>query len=477
MGLVRFEEYDPATRRDLVMFIERVFASLNPSTRYLDNFHIHMIAAALERVRRGECRRLIINVPPRSLKSVMASIAFPAWVLGHDPASELLCVSYGQELADKLARDCRFIMQQPWYQRLFPRTALSQARSAVHDFETTAGGGRLAASVGGPVTGRGGQIVIIDDPVKPQDALSDVERKRANDWFSNTLLSRLNDQQTGAIIIVMQRLHEDDFVGHVMSLDDWEVLSFPAIAQVDEIHGVQTPYGRYTHVRRAGEALHPAREPLVALKALRRGMGAEHFAAQYLQSPTPPGGGIIRAEWFRRYDAPPPEFDRHIQSWDTASKVDETNDYSVCTIWGVKGGDYYLLNVWRKKVEYPALKAAVIELSGHYHHPTILIEDKGAGMPLAQELRSEGITVTPYVPKGHKQFRMAGQSALVEAGRVWLPREAHWLGEFEHECVMFPKGRHDDQVDSMSQALDHARNGMREAGWWQLIQEYLEKNP
>jgi predicted phage terminase large subunit-like protein len=262
----------------------------------------------------------------------------------------------------------------------------------------------------------------------------------------------------------------------VLGLDDWEVLCFPAIAQMDETHRVMTAFGPYTHVRKIGESLHPERQPLTALDSLRRGMGAENFAAQYLQSPTPPGGGIIRVEWFRRYDAPPPTFDRIIQSWDTASKVDETNDYSVCTIWGVKDGDYYLLSVWRKRVEYPALKAAVVALSKSYSHPTILIEDKGAGMPLVQELRSEGIAVTPYVPKGHKEFRMRGQTALIEVGRVRLPSEAHWLGDFEHECAMFPKGRHDDQVDSMSQALDHARNGMSEAGWWGLIQEHLAKN-
>ena len=182
-------EFDALTRRDFALFTERVFAELNPGGSFLDNFHIHIIAERLERVRLGQSRRLIINLPPRGLKSIAASIAFVAFVLGHDPSLVIICASYGQELADKLARDCRQVMRSAWYQRLFPKTRLSPQRQAAHDFETTAGGGRIATSVGGPITGRGADFIIVDDPIKPEEAMSDVERQKANEWFKSTLLS------------------------------------------------------------------------------------------------------------------------------------------------------------------------------------------------------------------------------------------------------------------------------------------------
>lgn len=475
MVLASRVEFDAVSRFDFNVFVERVFTEVNPATLYLDNFHIAIIAEKLEQVRLGKIKRLIINVPPRSLKSLIASVAFPAFVLGHEPARKLICVSYGQELADDLARDCRQVMQQPWYRALFPGTALAPSRQAVHAFETTAGGYRLATSVGGVLTGFGADIIVIDDPIKPDEALSDVERARANQWFRNTLITRLNDKTTGAIVVVMQRLHEDDFVGHILELDDWEVVSFPAIAQADETHIVRTPFGAYTHVRAEGEALHPQREPLAMLEAMRRSLGSEHFAAQYLQSPTPPGGGRIKAAWFPRYDVPPAPFDRVIQSWDTASKAKEMADFSVCTTWGVKGKDYYLLNVLRRRLEFPELKTAVKAQAALYANPTILVEDKGSGTALIQELRRENVTVTPYEPKGDKIFRMEGQTALIENGFVHIPREAHWLEDFLHEVMMFPKGRHDDQIDSMSQALDWARNRNSAQGWLDYYRGLVEE--
>ena len=199
------------------------------------NWHLEVIAAKLTAVRQGKIRRLIINLPPRHLKSLMASIAFPAWCLGHDPSAQILCVSYAQDLADKLARDCRSIMMSPWYRQIFP-TRLAPHRQAVQEFITTRQGYRLATSTGGVLTGRGADIILIDDPLKPEEALSDAQRKAANEWYDHTLYSRLNDKRHGAIVIIMQRLHEDDLVGHVLAQEGWEVLSFPAIAEADEVH-------------------------------------------------------------------------------------------------------------------------------------------------------------------------------------------------------------------------------------------------
>src|SRR5947208_4156970 len=242
-------------RSDLGYFAERCFYDLNPQAAFLTNWHIEVIAAKLTAVREGKIRRLIINLPPRHLKSLMASIAFPAWCLGHDPSAQILSVSYAQDLADKLARDCRSIMMSPWYRRIFS-TRLAPYRQAVQEFITTRQGYRLATSTGGVLTGRGADIILIDDPLKPEEALSNAQRQACNEWFDHTLYSRLNDKRHGAIVIIMQRLHEDDLVGHVLGQEQWEILSFPAIAEADEGHRIDTIWGPRCFTRRQGEALH-----------------------------------------------------------------------------------------------------------------------------------------------------------------------------------------------------------------------------
>src|SRR5438132_6498236 len=215
-------EYDAILRSDLGYFAERCFCELNPQAAFAMNWHIEVIAAKLAAVREGKIRRLIINLPPRHLKSLLASIAFPAWCLGHNPSAQILCVSYAQDLADKLARDCRGVMLTPWYRGIFS-TRLAAHRQAVQEFITTAQGYRLATSNGGVLTGRGADIILIDDPLKPEEALSEAQRQAANEWFDHTLYSRQNDKQHGAIVIIMQRLHEDDLVGHVLAQEPWEV--------------------------------------------------------------------------------------------------------------------------------------------------------------------------------------------------------------------------------------------------------------
>jgi hypothetical protein len=194
-------EYETMLRQDFSTFAGRCFVDLNPQTDLAINWHLEVIAAKLTAVRNGEIKRLIINLPPRHLKSLMASIAFPAWCLGHDPSAQILCVSYAQDLADKLSRDCRGIMMSKWYRRIFP-TRLASQRQAVQEFITTRQGYRLATSNGGVLTGRGAGIIVIDDPLKPEEALSDARRQATNEWYDNTLFSRLNDKRDGAIVIV-----------------------------------------------------------------------------------------------------------------------------------------------------------------------------------------------------------------------------------------------------------------------------------
>jgi hypothetical protein len=264
-------DYAAILRRDLMSFIERAFYEVNPQTRMLWAPHIELIAARLEACRIGEINRLIINLPPRQLKSHCASIAFPAWYLGHHPAVHIICASYGQDLADKFARDCRRVMASGWYRRLFP-TRLAD-RQPVDDFATTEQGTRMATSVGGVLTGRGADLIVIDDPLKPDEALSESRRNAVNEWYDHTLLSRLNDKERGCIIIIMQRLHQDDLVGHVLEQEDWEILSFPAIAERDEVYQILGPLGGRLFKREIGDILHPERESAATLAHIRQTIG------------------------------------------------------------------------------------------------------------------------------------------------------------------------------------------------------------
>jgi predicted phage terminase large subunit-like protein len=449
-------EYQTLLRCYLPAFIERSFAELNPTTEFSPNWHIDMIADALEKCRSGEIKRLIINVPPRSLKSHCASVVFPAWLLAHNPSEEIICTSYAQELAEKHAMDCRTLMMSSVYRELFP-TRISPSKSSIGEFMTTARGYRLSVSKGGALTGRGANFIIIDDLLKPDEALSDCLRQSANDWFVHTLYSRLNNKQTGCIIVIMQRLHEDDLVGYIQRLERWDVLSFPAIAENDESHLIETPLGPRTVGRRAGEALHPEREPLELLAQLRQTVGEYNFAGQYQQSPAPLGGGMVKAEWFKSYGEleKPATFDLIFQSWDTANKAAELSDHSVCTTWGAKGKNLYLINVFRKRLEYPELKRSVSEQALAFGARTILIEDKASGTQLIQDLIADGVHgITRYQPKFDKTLRLHSVTSTIENGFVYLPETAHWRAEYLHELVTFPRGRFDDQADSISQALD-----------------------
>jgi predicted phage terminase large subunit-like protein len=449
-------EYQALLRQDFTTFVARCFHELNPQAELAMNWHLEVVAAKLTAVRQGKIRRLIINLPPRHLKSLMASIAFPAWCLGHDPSAQILCVSYAQDLADKLARDCRSIMMSPWYRQIF-RTRLAAHRQAVQEFVTTRHGYRLATSIGGVLTGRGADIIMIDDPLKPEEALSKVQRQACNQWFVHTLYSRLNDKRSGAIVIIMQRLHEDDLVGHVLAQEPWEVLSFPAIAEADEAHQVETIGGPRCFRRRQGEALHPDREPLETLERIRRTIGEYNFAGQFQQSPAPLGGGLVKAEWFQRYRETelPERFDRIVQSWDTANKVTELSDFSVCTTWGLKGKHLFLLALFRRRLEYPALKRAVREQQSLFEASVVLIEDKASGTQLIQDLIADGCHgVTRYHPEGEKTMRMHSRTAMIENGFVHIPETAPWLAEYLHELSVFPNGKHDDQADSTAQFLD-----------------------
>lgn len=458
-------QFSQLLRHDFYGFVHRSFLELNPQTPFLPNWHIELMAAKLEEVRLGKIRRLIINIPPRHLKSHAASIAFVAWMLGHSPSYKILCASYAQDLSEKLARDCRRLMTSPFYRALF-KTRLSEDRQAVADFETTAGGGRFSSSVTGGTTGRGGDLIMIDDPLKPDDAYSNIRRESVNDWYDNTLFSRLNDKESGAIVLIMQRLHAADLVAHVLKKEPWEVISFPAIATERQTFDLITPFGARKVIRNADEALHAHRESRPTLDTIRRSMGEAKFEAQYQQTPVPPGGIYVKPQWFKIYAEPPANPDFVLQSWDTASKVEDRHDFSACTTWAIVDKHAYLLEVLCEKLEFPDLKRAVEQQNTRFSPDMILIEDSASGTALIQQLREDGLSnITAVNVKGDKEMRFAAQTPKIESGFIHIPKEAHWLFRYISELTAFPNAEHDDQVDSTTHALEWLSSHSSFQGW------------
>jgi predicted phage terminase large subunit-like protein len=317
---------------------------------------------------------------------------------------------------------------------------------------TKARGYRLATSVGGTLTGRGADLVVLDDPQKPDEALSDAHRHAVGQWFDNTLLSRLESKANSAIVVVMQRLHEDDLAGRLLEKGDWHHLKIAAIAEQDE----DVPTGpRRVYKRKAGTVIDPRRETLEDLARLKQSMGELFFSAQYQQEPIPLAGNLIKAEWFKEYDTAPTYVygDKLIISIDTAMKGNPSADYSVATIWLNRQDNCYLLDLWRERVDYPRLRRTVLQLREKYPNATILIEDKGSGTSLIQELRHNNFEVIGINPEGDKPTRAANISSKFEAGAVFFPRSAPWLDALKAELLAFPNVKHDDQVDSVTQAI------------------------
>jgi hypothetical protein len=279
--------FNAVLHHDFPAFVHKTFQTLTPGQIFVPVWHMRALAYQLGRIRKGEIKRLIVNMPPRSLKSITASVAFPAFVLGHDPTRRIICASYSGELASKHSNDFRAVMNSAWYRTIFPQAQIGKYKDSETEIELTQRGFRLSTSVGGTLTGRGGEIIIIDDPLKPIDALSDVKRAAASEWFSNTVISRLDDKRSGAIIIVMQRVQLDDLTGFVLGQsDEWTVLTLPAIAEQAETIQVSE---KEVHHRRPGDVLSPEREPLATLQQLRLQLGSDLFSAQYQQTPVPPG--------------------------------------------------------------------------------------------------------------------------------------------------------------------------------------------
>lgn len=420
---------------------------------FIEGRHHRIIAEKLERVARGELKRLIVNMPPRHSKSEFASYLMPAWFLGRNPKLKIIQATHNTELAVRFGRKVRDLINTPDYSAIFPKTGLKADDKAAGRWGTSAGGEYFAAGVGAAMTGRGADLLIIDDPHSEQDALSSSAFDNAFEWYSSGPRQRL--QPGGAIIIVMTRWGMKDLTGQVIKMqahdalaDQWEIVEFPAILPSDK-------------------PLWPEfwkKDDLVKVKA---SLPVAKWNAQWQQNPTAEEGAIVKKEWWQTWEKEEiPSVKYIIQAYDTAFSKKESADYSAITTWGVfeneeTGADnVILMDARRGRWNFPELKEIAAEEYEYWEPDMVIIEAKASGQPLTDELRATGIPVMNYTPsKGRDKItRMHTVAPLFEAGMVWAPTRK-FSEEVIEECLAFPYGEHDDFVDSMTMALIRFRQG------------------
>lgn len=452
--------HDAMTRVNYPTFLARVMRTLEPGTHYDANWHLLAIAHQLERVTTREVRRMMINLPPRSMKTIQVSVAYSAWTLGHDPGHRIMCVAYSMEVAQAQAVLFNRVVGSDWFRRVFPECRQVVPNRQM-EWKTTDGGYRLATSIEGSVLGRGADLIILDDPNKGQEIYSKVARDKVKNGYDHTISTRLNHPKESAIICVMQRLHDDDLAGHLQAQEDWNEIVIPAIAVEAETWALG---GGLIHRREPGELLQPSRMGAEELDTRRRIMGPTAFDAQYQQRPVPDDGIVVRKVWLRYYEEPAESYEIRIASWDTASTLSERADWSVGTVWGLVCGEIHLLHVERIRLEAPELTHTIERIHCRHNIDITLIEDADLGRGIAAHLNRASAVVRPKLvrPSIDKIARMQARSVMFETGKVFLPREASWLSAYVDELLGFPNRAHDDQVDSTSQALDYFQ--MRFAG-------------
>jgi len=428
--------------------------------------HHSLLIRKLEAVEAGEIRRLMVCMPPRHGKSLTTTEIFPPWYLGRHPDRSVITASYSQEFVEGFGRKVRNHVADPRTRSVFPELQLAEDSQSARRFDTTAGGSYFAVGRGGAITGRGGHLIVIDDPIKDaEEARSDAIRRQLHEWYSQVLYTRR--QAETAIVLVSTRWNLDDLAGYLLrehAEENWDVLNLPAIAEADE------------GWRKPGDPLWPERFPLEELEATRRQLGTAGWSALYMQRPVPEEGAIFKLEWWQRYDELP-EVSQILLSADTAFKAGAANDYSVVTAWGVAKTGFCLLHVWRARAEFPQLKRQLESMAAQWNPNVVLVEDKASGQSLIQELRQNTrLPIRPVKVDADKVTRAHAVSPLVEAGRVYLPKSAPWLAEFLDELSTFPSGVHDDIVDSTTQALNYLRIN---SGSYGLLEAYklMASNP
>ncbi|MGA9018130.1 MAG: phage terminase large subunit [Candidatus Cybelea sp.] len=433
-------------RRNLLDFCKRTIPDFQTPR------HIRLIAELLEAIERGDQRRLLITLHPGSGKSWLLQ-AFAAWYLGRHPRNKIIAASAGAELAERNSRASRgFFNDSQWP---FQGVELSKATTAQNRWDTTAGGGLVAVGASGIVTGWRANLIIIDDA--QNDALSVGERNVLWTWLREVLTPRL--EPGGAIVYIQQRWGVDDIPGRILESDeatDWLHVRLPAIAEANDALG-----------RKAGESLWPERWPLKELQRQRTAMGPRAFECAFLGNPTPLEGNLFRVDWFPRYDQAPTEFEKIVVGLDSAAKTGIRNDYSALVKIGVTQNAFYVLDVWRDKVELPQLVRRVIMLQDETPHPSaIYVEDTSNATGLIQILRAEStLPIVPVKAVGSKEARAESVTGTCEAKRVILPNAAPWLLDFERELFAFPQGAHDDQLDAFVMTLSQLVNLPLSMNW------------
>lgn len=438
-------------------FIKASFRCVSPKAVYSHNWHIDCMAEYLAAAQRQEVKRLILNIPPRMMKSITVTVAWPAWLLGEDPRNRIIAGSYSKGLAVKHSIDSRRIMGRQWYLDAFPDTRIAEGQNEKSKFVTTALGHRMAVSVGSTVTGEGGNFLITDDPMNPIQAQSEADRETANSWFTGTLTSRLDDPVNDVMVIVMQRLHEDDLSGHVQTLDpdEWTVVSLEAMFEKKKT----ISYGKFKKTVKENELLHPDRLPKVVLDKKRRTMGEYQYSGQYQQNPSPTEGGILKKKWWMEWLKPDlPTFDLIVQSYDTAIEEKEESDYSVRTTWGVFKMDEYfpngrqkvgaiLLECMEEKISYNELKKNALASYRDFKPDVILVENRASGHMLVQDLKRAGLPVRKIQVTKDKVVHAHMAAPILEAGCVWYVNKK-WVKRVITQCAQFPKATNDDIVTS-----------------------------
>lgn len=440
-------------KNDFMAYVKYVWPN------FINGRHHEKMARAFEKVANGEVKRLIINMPPRHTKSEFASYLLPSWFLGRFPDKKIIQTSHTAELAVGFGRKVRNLVDSDRYKDIFPQVALQADSKAAGRWATNYAGEYFAIGVGGAVTGKGADLLIIDDPHSEQEAtLAETNPEvydKTYEWYTSGPRQRL--QPGGAIVVVMTRWSKKDLTGQVLkaaaqrSGEEWEVIEFPAILP-------------------SGNALWPEFWSISELEALRQELPNGKWMAQYQQEPTSDVSAIVKRDWWRIWEQDHPPFCSYtIQSWDTAFLKSERADYSACTTWGVfehpddtgkNQSNIILLNAFKKRMEFPELKEAAFEEFKYWNPDSIIIEAKAAGSPLIFELRAMGIPVQEFTPsKGNDKIaRLNAVADMFASGRVWVPN-THWAEELVEEVASFPSGEHDDLVDSMTQALLRYRRG------------------
>jgi predicted phage terminase large subunit-like protein len=456
------------SEQSLADFVREAWPILNPSTPFVPNWHIDLICEYLHACNLGQITRLVINEPPKATKSTVVSVMWPIWWWGpkNRPGSRWMFASYSERVSTRDSLNRRTLISSPWYQSHWgSRVKLNSEQNQKTLFQNTARGHMLATTMSGQGTGLGGNYLLIDDPHDTESVVSDKERQRTLHNFDHKLSTRLDDPKQGVIVMIMQRLHTRDLSGHVLQGSDgqrWTHLSIPMEAPARKTYIF--PLSKKEYLRREGELLNPARESLSEIEEHKARLGTYGYAGQFQQNPLPAGGGIFKLNYFNLWPkldrdgneqyAELPRFKTVTQSWDTAIKDKETDSFSVCTTWGTSDTGYFLLDVWRKHVEFPEMIHAMNQLATEWRPGAILVEDKASGQSAIQELRRSTLPVIAIQVDKDKVARARAAAATAEAGKIWIMRNASWARLYLDELCNFPKSEFTDQVDSTTQFVN-----------------------